>query len=151
VRALVQRVTKASVSIAGMIHGQIDKGVLVFLGVHKNDTDDDAAYLAQRCADLRIFGDDNGKMNLSVTDVGGKVLVVSQFTLNADTRKGNRPSFAESAGPEEGERLYELFVGHLRARLGANAVATGRFRAMMDVELVNDGPVTVMLESKSRT
>jgi D-tyrosyl-tRNA(Tyr) deacylase len=123
--------------------------MLILLGVKQSDDEADAQYLADRCAALRIFDDEEGKMNLSVKDVGGEAMVVSQFTLYGDTRKGNRPSYSEAAPPELAERLYESFVRHLRASLGDAKVATGVFRAMMDVELVNDGPVTVAIESKN--
>jgi D-tyrosyl-tRNA(Tyr) deacylase len=123
--------------------------MLILLGVKQSDDEADAQYLADRCAALRIFDDEEGKMNLSVKDVGGEAMVVSQFTLYGDTRKGNRPSYSEAAPPELAERLYESFVRHLRASLGHTKVATGVFRAMMDVELVNDGPVTVAIESKN--
>lgn len=148
-RALIQRVKHASVDIHGEPHNHIGRGILIFLGVRNGDTEKDAEYLAQRCADLRIFGDEEGKMNLSVKDIHGSTLVVSQFTLYADTRKGNRPSFTDSAPPEEAERLYNHFVEHCRKHLGDAKVCTGKFRAMMDVGLVNDGPVTVMVESKN--
>jgi len=147
-RALIQRVKHASVDIEGSPHNHIGRGIVIFLAVRKGDSEQDAEYLARRCADLRIFGDDEGKMNLSVKDIHGSALVISQFTLYADTRKGNRPSFTDSAQPGEAEHLYNLFVRHLREHLGEGKVCTGRFRAMMDVGLVNDGPVTVMVESK---
>jgi D-tyrosyl-tRNA(Tyr) deacylase len=123
--------------------------MLILLGVKQSDDEADAQYLADRCAALRIFDDEEGKMNLSVKDVGGEAMVVSQFTLYGDTRKGNRPSYSEAAPPELAERLYESFVRRLRESLGHAKVATGVFRAMMDVELVNDGPVTVAIESKN--
>jgi D-tyrosyl-tRNA(Tyr) deacylase len=147
-RALIQRVKEARVTVDGAVTGSIGKGMLIFLGVTHTDTAEDATHLAQRCADLRIFEDAEGKMNLAVGDVGGKVLAVSQFTLYADTRKGNRPGFTDAARPEAAEPLYNTFVEALQSRLGAEAVATGVFRAMMDVALVNDGPVTLMIESK---
>lgn len=150
-RALIQRVKHASVDIDGKLHNHIGQGILIFLGIRNGDSVGGAESLAQRCADLRIFSDDEGKMNLSVKDILGSALVVSQFTLYADTRRGNRPSFTESAPPEEAERLYNAFVLHLRRLLGDGKVCTGKFRAMMDVGLVNDGPVTVMLESKNST
>jgi len=148
-RALVQRVRSASVSIGGALHSNIGKGMLIFLGVTHKDTSEATSYLARRCADLRIFEDAQEKMNLSVKDIHGEVLVVSQFTLYADTRKGNRPSFVDAAPPQQAETLYEEFVKFLRQEIGDNKVKTGVFRAMMDVQLVNDGPVTVMLEDKS--
>jgi D-tyrosyl-tRNA(Tyr) deacylase len=145
-RAIVQRVKEARVEVDGEVTGRIGEGVLVLLGAGKDDTEEDAEYLAEKILTLRIFEDAEGKMNLSVVDTGGEVLVVSQFTLYGDCRKGRRPSFDKAARPEDAERLYELFVGELRER-GAK-VETGRFRAMMDVHLVNSGPVTLMLDSK---
>lgn len=132
--------------VDGEVVGRIGEGVLVLLGAGKDDTEEDAEYLAEKILTLRIFEDSEGKMNLSVTDTGGEILVVSQFTLYGDCRKGRRPSFDKAAPPGEAERLYELFVRKLRER-GAK-VETGRFRAMMDVHLVNRGPVTLMLDSK---
>ncbi|MEW6143900.1 MAG: D-aminoacyl-tRNA deacylase [Thermodesulfobacteriota bacterium] len=145
-RAIVQRVKEARVEVEGETVGRIGEGVLVLLGAGKDDTEEDAEYLAEKILGLRIFEDSEGKMNLSVTDTGGSVLVVSQFTLYGDCRKGRRPSFDKAAAPEVAERLYELFVDKLRER-GAK-VETGRFRAMMEVHLVNWGPVTLMLDSK---
>ncbi len=147
-KALIQRVTKASVTIDGRIYSSIEKGLLILLGIKTHDTAEDARYIAEKSCLLRIFEDDRQKMNLSVRDVGGSVLAVSQFTLYGDTRKGNRPSFIDAAPPEEAEPLYNIFVDQLRQQLGIDRVATGLFRTMMDVELVNNGPVTVMLESK---
>ena len=148
-RALVQRVKRCQVSIDGNVYSAIGKGMLVLLGVRTGDSESDADYLADRCTALRIFEDRDGKMNLSVKDVDGSVMVVSQFTLYGDTRKGNRPGFSDAAPPEVANALYEKFVAWLRQQLGDGKVATGVFRTMMDVELVNDGPVTVMVESKS--
>jgi D-aminoacyl-tRNA deacylase len=148
-KALIQRVSQASVTVDGSITGAVGPGLLVLLGVREGDTDEDARYLAARVAALRIFNDADRKMNLSVVDTGGSVLVVSQFTLHADTRKGNRPSYILAAEPALAERLYELFIGELRALLGDGRVASGVFRAMMQVALVNDGPVTVTVQSKS--
>jgi D-tyrosyl-tRNA(Tyr) deacylase len=148
-RALVQRVKKCQVHIDGKLYSGIDQGMLIFLGVKRCDSEEDAHYLADRCAALRIFEDQQEKMNLSVKDIGGSAMVVSQFTLYADTRRGNRPGFTDAAPPEVAENLYEKFVKHLRNSLGESRVTTGVFRAMMDVELINDGPVTVMIESKS--
>lgn len=133
----------------GSLHSSIGPGMLIFLGVKQTDSLAEAQSLAERCASLRIFDDASGKKNLSVRDVQGSAMVVSQFTLYGDTRKGNRPSYTDAAPPEMAERLYEEFVQQLRRQIGADRVATGVFRAMMDVELVNDGPVTVLLESKN--
>ncbi|MCL4245324.1 MAG: D-tyrosyl-tRNA(Tyr) deacylase [Candidatus Dadabacteria bacterium] len=145
-RAIIQRVKEARVEVGGETVGRIGEGMLVLLGAGKDDSDLDAEYLAEKILTLRIFEDPDGKMNLSVTDTGGSLLVVSQFTLYGDCRKGRRPSFDKAAPPEVAEALYEEFVSKLRAR-GAN-VETGRFRAMMDVHLVNWGPVTLMLDSR---
>ena len=147
-RALIQRVRRCSVAIGGKDHSSIGPGMLILLGVRQTDQEADAEYLAGRCAALRIFEDQEGKMNLAVKEIGGSAMVVSQFTLYGDTRKGNRPSYSEAAPPEKAEALYEHFVRILRMTLGDDKVATGVFRAMMDVELVNDGPVTVTVESK---
>jgi D-tyrosyl-tRNA(Tyr) deacylase len=149
-KALIQRVRRCSVSIDGVERSSIGVGVLILLGVKKEDTESDSAYLADRCAALRIFEDEQGKMNLSVKDVHGEAMVVSQFTLYGDTTRGNRPSYGAAAPPELAEKLYESFIRHLRTSLGEAKVATGVFRAMMDVELINDGPVTVVVESKER-
>ena len=144
-RAVVQRVTRAHVAVESQIIGQIERGLLVLLGVEQGDTEADAQQLADKLIQLRIFDDSAGKMNLSLVDVGGGMLVVSQFTLLGDCRKGRRPSFIQAAPPETAERLYEAFV----AAVGAQGVyvATGKFRASMQVELVNDGPVTLLLDS----
>jgi D-aminoacyl-tRNA deacylase len=147
-RALVQRVKQCSVTIEGKLHSSIEMGMLIFLGIKNGDTEIDAEYLAERCSSLRIFEDETGKMNLSVKDVKGEAMVVSQFTLYGDARKGNRPSFTEAAAPKIAETLYDRFIKHLQKQLGEQHVASGVFRAMMDVKLVNDGPVTLMLESK---
>ena len=147
--ALIQRVSRAKVSVAGLITGEIGCGLLIFLGVKRGDGETDAQYLASRVSRLRVFNDAEGKMNLSLQDVGGSVLVVSQFTLHADTRKGNRPSYGRAAEPGLAEDLYDLFILELRKHLGADKVGTGEFGAMMDVELINDGPVTVTVKSKS--
>ena len=145
-RAVVQRVKKSSVKTGNEIIGRIDKGLLVLLGVAKEDTSTDADYLANKIVNLRIFEDDDGKMNRSLIETGGKMLVVSQFTLLADCRKGRRPSFVASAEPALAKELYEYFVKQSR-RLGIT-VETGRFQAMMEVALINDGPVTLILESR---
>ena len=148
-RALIQRVRRCSVSIEGKLHSSIGSGMLILVGVKQTDQEPDAEYLADRCSALRIFEDPQGKMNLALNDVGGSTMVVSQFTLYGDTRKGNRPSYSEAAPPEQAEALYEHFVRRLKLSLGDEKVSTGVFRAMMDVELVNDGPVTVIVESKT--
>jgi D-tyrosyl-tRNA(Tyr) deacylase len=150
-RALIQRVSSASVTISGNVHGQIGHGLLILLGIKTGDTETDGNYLAEKCAAIRIFEDGEGKMNLSVKDVDGSALVVSQFTLYGDTRKGNRPGFTDGAPPQIAEKLYESFAGHLRTLLGPEKVATGVFRAMMDVALVNNGPVTVMVEENRQS
>ncbi len=146
-RALVQRVREASVTIGGRVHSSISAGLLILLGVHRDDTAEDAFWLADRCSALRIFEDDQGKMNRSVIDTGGSIMVVSQFTLYGDSRRGNRPGFTDAAPPEVAERLYETFIGRLRLTLGDSRVASGVFRAMMDIALVNEGPVTLLVES----
>ena len=146
-RAIVQRVTQASVTVDKQIVGAIGLGLLVLLGAGAGDTANEARWLAHKVANLRIFADQDGKMNLSVQDVGGSVLAVSQFTLLADCRKGRRPGFDRAAPPEEGQRLYELYVAELR-KLGL-AVETGRFGAEMLVDLRNHGPVTIILERQA--
>ena len=145
-RAVVQRVSRACVRVDGKVVGEVGRGLLVLLGVARGDGEDDARLLADRIAALRIFEDEGGKMNLAVADVAGGLLVVSQFTLLGDARKGNRPSFTGAAAPDAANALYERFCALLRER--GLPVATGVFRAHMDVELVNDGPVTVLLDSK---
>lgn len=145
-RAVVQRVKESSVTIDNEITGKIGKGLLVLLGVSQKDTDKDAGYLSEKIVNLRIFEDENGKMNKSLLETGGEMLVVSQFTLLGDCRKGRRPSFIEAAGPEKANELYEIFVNQVR--LKGVLVQTGRFRAMMDVSLINDGPVTLIVENK---
>ena len=145
-RAVIQRVKRAQVSVDGKVVGAIGQGYLVLVGVARGDTEQDADYIAAKTGGLRVFEDGAGKMNLALADVKGSVLVVSQFTLYGDCRGGRRPSFIEAAPPDEGKRLYEVYVRKLRA-LGA-PVQTGEFQAMMDVELVNDGPVTILLDSR---
>lgn len=148
-RAVVQRVSSARVSVAGEITGEIDRGLLVLLGVGQGDTEEDARWLAEKIVALRIFEDGEARMNRSVVDVGGRILVVSQFTLLASTRKGTRPSFNDAARPEHAIPLYESFNRLAAAALG-RPVATGRFGALMEVALVNDGPVTLVIDSRQR-
>lgn len=147
-RALVQRVAEGSVTIGDVVHASIGRGFVVLLGIKVGDTRDAALYLAEKCAGLRVFEDEAGKMNLGLKDVGGSVLIVSQFTLYAETQRGNRPGFSEAARPEEAIPLYELFVHQLKELLGDESVKTGVFRAMMKVTIVNDGPVTILIDSK---
>ncbi len=147
-RAVLQRAKWGRVRVEGEIVGEIGLGLVVLVGVRRGDTPEDAAYLAKKTANLRIFADEAGKMNLSVKEVGGEVLAVSQFTLYAETRKGNRPSFTEAADPTLGRQLYELYV-ELLLKEGLH-VETGVFGAMMEVELLNDGPVTILLDSADR-
>jgi len=147
-KALLQRVTAASVSVGDEVVGRIGKGMVVFIGVACGDTDADARYLAQKTVNLRIFADDSGKFNLSALDVNGELLVVSQFTLLADTKKGRRPSFIEAAPPEQAEKLFGKFVDEARA--SGLKVETGRFQQYMQVEIYNDGPVTILLDSKEK-
>ena len=148
-RIVLQRVKSASVSIEGLVVGEIEQGFLLLVGVGPNDTRDDASYLARKIAGMRIFSDENGKMNLSIDQVGGKILSVSQFTLFADTKKGNRPSFTGAASPEAANKLYEEFNEILRTEYGL-IVETGEFGADMQVSLVNDGPVTLLLDTKNQ-
>jgi D-tyrosyl-tRNA(Tyr) deacylase len=145
-RAVAQRVSEARVSVETEEVGRIDQGILVLLGVGQDDGPGDAIYMAEKVVHLRIFADENGKMNRSLLDVGGGLLAVSQFTLWGDCRKGRRPSFITAAEPSKAEELYETFVQHAET-LGVT-VATGRFQEMMEVSLVNDGPVTLLLDSK---
>jgi len=150
-KALIQRVSRARVSVEGTETGVIGKGYAILLGVRLQDTEADAIFLAEKTASLRIFPDAQDKMNLALSDIGGAVLVVSQFTLYADTRKGNRPSFINAATPAEAERLYKVYVLQLRRILGPDKVATGIFRASMSVEIINDGPVTIELCSDGKS
>jgi D-tyrosyl-tRNA(Tyr) deacylase len=145
-RAVVQRVSRAKVTVAGEVTGEIGGGLLILLGVSAADSEKDAVYLVDKIVTLRIFEDSEEKMNLSLLDVKGEMLVVSQFTLYGDTRGGRRPSFINAARPERANELYEYFV--LKARDRIAKVHTGRFQAMMDVELANDGPVTIILDSE---
>ncbi len=145
-KILIQRVHRAKVTINGKITGSINNGLLLLIGIAQNDLEKDLDYMAEKCVNLRIFNDDNAKMNRSLLDVNGEILAISQFTLLANTRKGRRPSFIDAAVPEKGKLLYEKFVEKLKDY--NIKVACGIFGAMMDVELVNNGPVTIMVESK---
>lgn len=145
-RAVVQRVKESSVTVDGVCIGKIGRGLMVLLGVAEGDTRREADFLVDKILNLRIFEDEDGKMNLSMINTGGALLVVSQFTLLGDCSKGRRPSFVHAAGPEKAEELYEYFVK--KAKENGIPVETGRFRAMMDVALINDGPVTLIVESK---
>ena len=145
-RAVLQRVHESTVSVDGIVVGKIGRGLLVLLGVAESDGEQDARYLANRIAGLRCFADDTSKFNLSVEDVGGSVLAISQFTLFGDCRKGKRPSFSDAARPEQAIPLYELFIATLRDR--GLTVESGEFGAHMEVHLVNDGPVTLLLDSR---
>ena len=148
-RAVIQRVSRASVTTRNSVRGRIEKGLLVLLAVEEADSGEDIEWLSGKIVRLRIFPDDDGVMNRSVLEMGGDILVVSQFTLYASTRKGNRPSYSRSAGPDNAVPLYEAFVQRLSADLG-KPVPTGEFGADMQVELVNDGPVTIIIDSKMR-
>ncbi|KAF2957673.1 D-tyrosyl-tRNA(Tyr) deacylase [Thermotoga sp. Ku-13t] len=147
-RAVVQRVHRASVTVDGKLVGCIDRGLLVYLGVGKNDTEKDVDWMCEKIANLRIFEDENGKMNLSLLQVDGELLVISQFTLYGDCRRGRRPSFDEAAPAEVGEKLYELFIEKMRQQL--RKIEKGVFGAHMEVESINDGPVTILLDSERR-
>ncbi|EOS8053357.1 D-tyrosyl-tRNA(Tyr) deacylase [Enterococcus hirae] len=147
-RAVVQRVSKASVTIDQQEVGKIDQGLVILLGIHEKDTQDDVDYLVKKIAQMRIFEDEQGKMNRSVEDVEGQILSVSQFTLFADTKKGNRPSFISAARPETAIPLYEAFNEGIRNR--GITVATGQFEADMAVSLINDGPVTIIIDSQNK-
>ena len=147
-RAVVQRVSRCRVTVDGQVTGEIGAGLLVLLGVSKSDNEQAADYLVEKITGLRIFEDAEGKMNLSVQESGGALLVVSQFTLYGDVRRGRRPSFDAAARPEEARRLYEYFVGRLRT--AGLRCETGQFQAMMEVELVNSGPVTILLDSEKQ-
>ena len=147
-RVVLQRAKWGRVRVEGEVVGEIGLGLVALVGVRRGDTPEDAAYLAKKTANLRIFADEDGKMNLSVKEVGGEVLAVSQFTLYADTRKGNRPSFTQAADPTLGRQLYELYI-ELLLKEGLH-VETGVFGAMMEVELLNDGPVTIIIDSEEK-
>lgn len=148
-RAVIQRVSRASVSIGGVVHSEISEGLLILLGIEETDTDQDIEWLAGKITRLRIFNDEAGVMNLSVKDIDAEAIVVSQFTLHASTKKGNRPSYIKAARPETAIPLYEQFVKQLETELG-KSVGTGKFGAMMNVELVNDGPVTIIIDTKNK-
>jgi D-aminoacyl-tRNA deacylase len=147
-RAVVQRVSRASVSVGGRVVGSIDSGLLVLLGVRSADDREDAIYLADKILNLRIFEDADSTMNLSLLDTKGELMVVSQFTLYGDVRRGRRPSFIDAAPPERANTLYEFFVAECRKQIAR--VATGQFQALMDVELVNSGPVTILVDSEKQ-
>lgn len=147
-RAVVQRVTRARVTVEEEVAGEIGRGLVVLLGIGRDDLQGDAGYLAEKIVAMRIFDDDAGKMNLSLKDIAGAMLVVSQFTLYGDVRRGLRPSWSEAAPPEAAKSLYELFIAEVSKHI--NQVATGSFRRMMRVELVNDGPVTILVDSQKR-
>ncbi len=147
-RAVVQRVHSASVSVDGKVVGRIDRGLLVYLGVGKNDTEKDVEWMCEKVANLRIFEDENGKMNLSLLQIDGEMLVISQFTLYGDCRRGRRPSFDEAAPPQDGQRLYEMFIERVSQQV--RKVEKGVFGAHMEIESINDGPVTILLDSERR-
>lgn len=147
-RAVIQRVSRAKVTVSDQIVGEIGKGILLLLGVAEDDSETDAVYLVEKTLNLRIFEDGDGKMNLSLLDIKGELLVVSQFTLYGDVRRGRRPSFTRAAAPDEAERLYKFFVAEAGKQI--ERIATGRFQAMMTVELVNDGPVTILLDGEKQ-
>lgn len=149
-KVLIQRVSRGSVTIDGTVMGETGRGYVVLLGVRDGDAEEDARYLASRTINLRVFPDNEQKMNLSIQDINGGILVISQFTLYADTRKGNRPGFAGAGAPELAKHLYETYIISLRAELGEDRVKTGVFGAMMSVEIINDGPVTIELTTDNR-
>lgn len=146
-RAVIQRVSRGSVRIGEDYYREIGSGMVVLLGVHKDDTEADAKKLADKICNLRIFNDDNDKLNLSINDVNGEMLIISQFTLYGDCKKGNRPSFIDSANAEKGNQLYEIFVEECKQLLGEERVKTGIFGAMMTVEIINEGPVTIIVHT----
>jgi len=148
-RVVIQRVSKASVTVEGSIKGQIGAGLLVLLGIEESDTSDDIQWLSKKITQLRIFDDDSGVMNLSVQDIGGEILMISQFTLHASTKKGNRPSYIKAARPELAIPIYESFIKQIETDL-EKPVQTGEFGAMMDVSLINDGPVTISIDTKNK-
>ena len=148
-RVVIQKVTQASISIENQIVASIDKGLLVLVGIEDGDTNEDIAWLSAKIVNLRVFDDDNGVMNLSVKEVEGQVLIVSQFTLYASTKKGNRPSYIKAARPEVAIPIYETFIKQVESLLGKR-VSTGQFGAMMQVSLCNDGPVTILIDTKNK-
>ena len=148
-RVVIQKVTQASVSIENQIEASIDKGLLVLVGIEDGDTNEDIAWLSSKIVNLRVFDDANGVMNLSVKEVEGEVLIVSQFTLHASTKKGNRPSYIKAARPEVAIPIYEAFIKQIESLLGKR-VPTGQFGAMMQVSLCNDGPVTIFIDTKNK-
>ncbi|MEY4892329.1 MAG: hypothetical protein RIQ34_941 [Bacteroidota bacterium] len=148
-RALIQRVSRASVTVEERITGSIDQGFLILIGIEETDTDEDLTWLSRKIVGLRLFDDDQGQMNLALSDVQGGILLVSQFTLHAATKKGNRPSYIRAARPELAKPIYDKMIKQLEADLG-KPVATGEFGAMMAVELVNDGPVTIWIDTKNK-
>lgn len=148
-RALVQKVSEGGVDIPDENYSaSIGKGLVILLGVTHEDGEEEVNFVADKCSNLRIFLDEQDKMNLSVKDIDGEILVISQFTLYGDARKGNRPSFTNAARPEQAEKLYESFIGRLKQNLGEEKIKTGIFGAMMKVKIINDGPVTILVESK---
>ena len=148
-RVVAQRVSRASVTIAGKLKSEIGKGMMILLGIEDADNEEDVEWLCAKLSKMRIFGDENDAMNLDINQIGGSFLVVSQFTLHAMTKKGNRPSFIRAARPDKAIPLYELFLSKL-AKISGREVQCGEFGAMMDVELINDGPVTILMDSKNR-
>ncbi|RJP58825.1 MAG: D-tyrosyl-tRNA(Tyr) deacylase [Ignavibacteriales bacterium] len=148
-RALVQKVKEGGVYISeNNYFAEIGKGLVILLGVTHEDGENEINFVADKCSNLRIFPDDGGKMNLSVKDIDGEILVISQFTLYGDARKGNRPSYTEAASPELADKIYQQFISRLKSNLGDSKIKTGQFGAMMEVKIINDGPVTIMVESK---
>jgi D-tyrosyl-tRNA(Tyr) deacylase len=151
-RAIVQRVSEGGVYISEQNYNEeIGKGMVILLGIKQDDNENDLIFLADKCSNLRIFEDDNSKMNLSLKDVDGEVLIISQFTLYGDAQKGNRPSFIEAAKPEIAIPLYEKFIIRMKDNLGGSKVKSGIFGAMMQVKIINDGPVTILIESKKQS
>ena len=148
-RAIIQRVSQASVTIEGKIHNKINHGFLILLGIENEDSEEDIHWLTRKIINLRVFSDENGAMNRSIIDTSGKFLVVSQFTLHASTKKGNRPSYIRAAKPDFSIPMYEKFLQNMETTLGKK-IGTGKFGAMMDVALINDGPVTIIIDSKQK-